>query len=45
MPSLRSALLSWFHPQLAEADVDALVALLAKAGKVAIDGSKVAYRA
>jgi hypothetical protein len=41
---LRSALLSWFQPQLAEADVDALVALLAKAGKVAIEGTKVAYR-
>ena len=41
---LRSALLSWFRPELTEADADALVAALAKAGRIAIDGTKVAYR-
>jgi len=41
---LRSALLSWFRPALTEAEADALVAALAKAGRITIDGTKVAYR-
>lgn len=41
---LRSALLSWFRPALTDAEADALVAALAKAGRIAIDGTKVTYR-
>ena len=41
---LRSALLSWFRPALTDAEVDALVAALAKAGRITVDGTKVAYR-
>ena len=44
LSTLRSALLSWFRPGLTEADADALVAALAKAGRISIDGTKVAYR-
>lgn len=40
---LRSALLSWFRPAPTEAEVDALVAALAKAGRITIDGTRVAY--
>lgn len=44
LSTLRSALLSWFRPGLTEADADALVAALAKAGRISIDGTRVAYR-
>lgn len=42
---LRSALSSWFGPELADADVDALVALLAKTGRLAVDGARISYSA
>lgn len=44
LSTLRSALLSWFRPGLAESDADELVAALAKAGRISIDGNKVGYR-
>ena len=44
LSTLRSALLSWFRPGLTESDADALVAALAKAGRISIDGNKVGYR-
>ena len=44
LSTLRSALLSWFRPGLTESDADELVAALAKAGRISIDGNKVGYR-
>lgn len=43
LKKLSSSVLSWFKPPLSQAEVDALLAQLAKSGKIAIDGTKVSY--
>lgn len=43
LKKLSSSMLSWFKPPLAAAEVDGLLAQLAKAGKITISGTKVSY--
>lgn len=43
LKKLSSSVLSWFKPPLNQAEVDALLAQLAKNRKIAIDGNKVSY--
>lgn len=43
LKKLGSSMLSWFKPPLSQAEVDALLAQLAKSRKIAIDGTKVSY--
>lgn len=43
LKKLGSSMLSWFKPPLSQAEVDALLARLAKAGKITISGNKVGY--
>ena len=43
LKKLGSSVLSWFKPPLSQAEVDALLAQLAKSRKIAIDGTKVSY--
>jgi hypothetical protein len=43
LKKLGSSMLSWFKPPLSEAEVDALLAQLARAGKITITGTKVSY--
>jgi len=43
LKKLGSSMLSWFKPPLDQAEVDALLAQLAKDGKIRISGTKVSY--
>lgn len=43
LKKLGSSVLSWFKPPLSQAEVDALLAQLAKNRKIAINGNKVSY--
>lgn len=43
LKKLGSSMLSWFKPPLSQAEVDALLAQLARAGKIKISGTKVSY--